>query len=204
MLPFSIHKLIALAKFARTGALIDTGWFYSYHLNLPVDKNLNPVPWYSYSAMSFIDQRLKSNFRIFEYGTGYSTLYFAKRVSSVVSVEHDQLWASKIRKQLPINVTLIHRDLSDGYVDESLSHGLFDIIAIDGRDRVKCSQIAEKSLNETGIIIWDNTERERYLPGINGLLLKGFRQIDFVGLIPIGTNLTTTSIFYRDNNCFNI
>lgn len=37
---------------------------------------------------------------VFEYGSGGSTLFWASRVSSVISVEHDRDWYQKLRPQL--------------------------------------------------------------------------------------------------------
>jgi hypothetical protein len=53
-------------------------------------------PWIAFSAVSFLKQILTREMRVFEYGTGGSTLFFAKQVKEVVSVEHDKTWSEKV------------------------------------------------------------------------------------------------------------
>jgi hypothetical protein len=49
-------------------------------------------PWMTLAAIRWLDSVLIPEMRIFEYGTGGSTLFFARRVREVVSVEHDPRW----------------------------------------------------------------------------------------------------------------
>lgn len=50
------------------------------------------TPWLVFSSIDFLDKWLKADMKVFEYGSGGSTLYFAKRVKEVISVEHDKEW----------------------------------------------------------------------------------------------------------------
>jgi predicted O-methyltransferase YrrM len=50
------------------------------------------MPWLTFSAIDFLDKILTSDSKVFEYGAGGSTLFFAKIVDRVVSVEHDVEW----------------------------------------------------------------------------------------------------------------
>lgn len=49
-------------------------------------------PWITFKAIDFLKKNLKSTDKVFEYGGGGSTLFFAKRVSEVVTVEHIEEW----------------------------------------------------------------------------------------------------------------
>ena len=64
----------------------------------------NPVaeklPWMVFSAIAYLKKRSRPGMRVFEYGSGGSTLFWAARVASVVSVEHDRAWYEKLRPQL--------------------------------------------------------------------------------------------------------
>src|SRR5262245_28763699 len=51
------------------------------------------VPWLTFGAVRFLESRLASTQRVFEYGSGGSTLFLARRVEQVISVEHDVRWA---------------------------------------------------------------------------------------------------------------
>ncbi|MEO9145213.1 MAG: hypothetical protein ABI237_06605 [Ginsengibacter sp.] len=50
------------------------------------------IPWLVFGSIDFLDKWLKPSMTIFEYGSGGSTLYFAKRVSKIFSIEHDPEW----------------------------------------------------------------------------------------------------------------
>ena len=45
-----------------------------------------------FSAAKWLDHMLTRDSRVFEYGSGGSTLFFADRVGELVSVEHDEEW----------------------------------------------------------------------------------------------------------------
>jgi hypothetical protein len=75
---------------------------------------------------------------------------------------------------------------------------------IDGRDRVASAASAIDSLKPDGVLIWDDTDRERYADGIRDLKDRGFRQIEFRGFAPVEFVLHETSVFYRDGNCLGI
>lgn len=46
-------------------------------------------PWYTDTCIAFLDTLDLSGFKIFEYGSGGSTLYFGSRAESVITIEHD-------------------------------------------------------------------------------------------------------------------
>lgn len=50
------------------------------------------TPWISYFAINYIERYLSSEMKVFEFGGGGSTLFFAKRVKKLVTVEHDSTW----------------------------------------------------------------------------------------------------------------
>ncbi len=39
-----------------------SGWLKSLTEGKSIDYNYNPLPWYSYAAIEFIEDKLKSNF----------------------------------------------------------------------------------------------------------------------------------------------
>ncbi|HVO74842.1 MAG TPA: hypothetical protein VMT35_12515, partial [Ignavibacteriaceae bacterium] len=160
-----------------TGELKENGWYKSFRRKQSIDKDGNPIPWNTYSFIKFIEPRLKSHFKVFEYGSGNSTLWYAKRVKSVKSVEHDKDWFDLISKKAPSNCTISFRELKeDGdYAKEILNDNtLYDIVIIDGRDRNNCIKYAVQRLAEGGIVVFDNTQLPEYSPSIERLLLNKF------------------------------
>ncbi len=184
------------------------GWFLSRFLLTPVDQNKMPLPWFTYASIHFITQKLENTaFRVFEYGSGNSTLWFASKVESLVSVEHDKAFFDHKVNEISAlkNVEYECIPLHEGYSDKILEFtNEFDIIVIDGRDRVECAKKCINALKENGIVIWDNSDRTEYEEGYAHFRKNGFKKINFQGLGPINHTEWETSIFYRSNNCFNI
>jgi hypothetical protein len=78
-----------------TRQVVRTLWFDYAHLqsavrNAPVDAHGEPVPWYTYPAIDYLRQLDFSDKTVFEYGSGYSTLFWASAARRVVSVEEDE------------------------------------------------------------------------------------------------------------------
>ncbi len=186
---------------------METGWRRSVREQRPVDFNGGAIPWYTYPFIRFIDGRLKQHYDVFEYGSGYSTLYFSRTVNSVTSVEHDVAWFNHLGGLIPPNVHLVHRQLDyNGEYCRTIENfnKKYHIISIDGRDRVNCIIKCLPFLRNDGLLILDNSERVSYAPGVLYLQEAGFRSIDFEGVSPIKSTGTTTTIFYRNANVFDI
>ncbi len=57
---------------------------------LPGHTTLNDeVPWLTFPAIDWVDSYLRTNSRVFEYGSGGSSLFFSRRAGEVISLEHD-------------------------------------------------------------------------------------------------------------------
>ena len=57
-------------------------------------------PWMTFTAIQFLDQFLEPPMRVFEWGSGGSTLFFAKRVTNVTTVEHDTGWSKMVEASM--------------------------------------------------------------------------------------------------------
>jgi hypothetical protein len=199
--------LYSLYSIRRFGLLQEDGWFRSFREEASVDADGKPLPWITYPAIEFLKKRVHPNMSVFEYGSGGSTLWWASRVKEVVSVEHDREWYQKIAPIVPGNVSLTWIELVYGgdYSRKITDFkNKFDIVVIDGRDRVNCAMNSISALKPDGVIIWDNSDREEYQQGYQALLKYGFRKIEFIGLAPICPIKAETTIFYRSNNCLGI
>ena len=191
----------------RRGPLKDDGWNRSLAAGVPVDAGGRPLPWINYPAIDFLARRVRSDMSVFEYGCGHSTLWWAERVREVVACDHDLAWIERIRPRTPPNVTLRHVALEYGgdYCRVVAERpGRFDVVVIDGRDRVNCARHALTGLAPGGVIVWDNTDREEYRPGFEALAAAGFRRVEFMGLAPTLNEKLETSVFYRDGNVFGL
>lgn len=191
---------------ADIGYLIQIGWYASLQEEFFHDNEGDIIPWLTYPATAFLKQRLQQELFVFEYGAGGSTLFFAQRVNEIHSVEHQPEWYHQIQTKSKENVFiyLTELDYNGNYHKFPLNLQKFHVILIDGRDRVRCCQVAPKALRPDGVIILDDSQRSRYKVGIQYLLEQGFKQIPFYGLRPKATQDSCTTIFYKPGNCLNI
>jgi hypothetical protein len=190
----------------RIGCYIaEMGWIASYKSKKPLDRFDRAIPWFTYPAIEFLSQRVPGDATVFEYGAGFSTIWWNQRVRAVVSCENNALWVADILSIMP-TANVIYRPLEDGnYSDEIKKYtNKFDAIVIDGRQRVACAKNSVPALTYRGVIIWDNSDRKEYEEGQEFLKRQGFRHVDFVGLGPINPYATSTSIYYRDGNCLGL
>jgi hypothetical protein len=199
--------LYSLVSFRSFGYLLETGWFESFKSGEPLDADLKPTPWFTYSAIDFLKERLNHGLSLLEFGSGNSTLFFAERTKKIISLEHNKDWHQKISSKLPENVELINtssatdKDYLQPLVENSIK---FDVIIIDGIYRNECIMNSINHLSERGVIILDDSERDVYAKGIKHLLDRGFKQINFSGIAPGIFFRKCTSIFYKNKNCLNI
>lgn len=184
-----------------------TGWMESLRESKPTDLHHDPLPWMNYPVIQLLDSRLRGDQRLFEFGSGHSTHFYARRVRCVTSVEHDEGWFRTVQAQLPGNVELLFREMDiDGDYCRAIAgagNG-FDVVVVDGRDRVNCIRQSIPALSPRGVILLDDSQRERYREGIEFAREQGFRTLDIEGLKATGLGIDRTTIFYRDGNCLGL
>jgi len=163
---------------------------------------LRDVPWLTEGAISFLREFIVKNPlpKVLEFGSGASTLWFDKLSSIVISIEHNQEWFNIINPLVSEKTKIIfHKanniknpggqnniwlDYTD-FIDDDYSiearkfpNDYFDIILIDGRNRVLCCQEARQKLKSKGLIVLDNSERNAYKECFN--LCIDFKIFHFV------------------------
>jgi len=172
----------------------------------PVTALGEPLPWYTYPAIEFVEafleSRDRSNMSVFEFGAGNSTLYYLrKQVGKLCSVETDKNWFDKLRNAVGNDrrLTLCHLTTHEA-PKAILEQGeeIFDIIVVDGRKRNECALYAYDVVAPGGIIIFDNSDRPRYRDAMRFLTLAGLSRIDYYGRSPGIQWKTCTSIFLTD------
>jgi precorrin-6B methylase 2 len=193
-------------QLAIAGYMLQTGWLKSFYTKRSVDKSGNPIPWITYPGLRFVAEKMRPELRVFEYGSGGSTRWYADRVKEIISVEHEAAWYKIVRDMgLPANVSLLQRSLNSGYSDAILEQdGTFDFVIIDGRQRNACLRAALQKLSPQGIILFDNSEVAEYAESLILMEKEGFKHLHFWGMVAITPGESCTTLFYRTNNCFAI
>jgi hypothetical protein len=178
------------------------------------------VPWWTYAAIAEIDayiQKLGYKPTVFEYGSGASTVWLAKRCQKVISIEHDKNWYESLKSKIANlhNVELVLTQPDSINIDKKYQsqkaknqnfksyvtkitelNQTFDIIIIDGRSRAACLEACLPFLKVNGIIILDNSNRKRYQNAIENAPLVLRR---FYGRVPGSPFKSETAILKRKN-----
>lgn len=108
--------------------------------------------------------------RVLEFGSGGSTRFLLDLGAEVVAVEHHKGWAEAVleaadQQGLKDRLTLLHREQPySGVVAEFEKDTSFDILLVDGRDRMDCLRGALPFVRPGGLVLVDDSQRTRYWP----------------------------------------
>ncbi|MFA0809844.1 hypothetical protein [Microbulbifer epialgicus] len=202
-------RFIAARKaiFRRSSYLQVTGWLESFKRGYPCDAEGSALPWMNYPVIGFLQERLSKDLTVFEFGSGFSTRFYAERTASVQSVEDNPKWFEIMTKQLPQNANIAFQAADkDGEYCRAIKNldKKFQLIVVDGRDRVNCFKQSLSCLTDDGVILLDDSTREKYGPAITLGEAAGFKVLHFEGMKPTATGLHRTSLFYKPGNCLNL
>ena len=67
-------------------------WEITYTEHKPINMNREELPWFTFPAIEYLSQIDLTQFKIYEWGSGNSSKYFARRCHSIVSIESDKEW----------------------------------------------------------------------------------------------------------------
>jgi SAM-dependent methyltransferase len=205
---YSLVKALQL-YFDKESHLCSSGFWRSWEAGRPVDRDGRPVPWMNDAVTAFLNRHLSKKMRVFEYGSGNSTHYFAKRVKKIVAVENEKRWFDYLKKRLPANAKVLYvkgKEPSD-YCSNSIRGSgkkKYDVVIVDGLFRVKCAQSCLTMLKSDGVIVLDDSEKPAYQKAFRFLEKRAFKNLDLKTFKTCDIHSSQTTIFYRKNNCFNI
>lgn len=123
------------------------------------------IPWIALPAYRYLRDRVRGA-RVFEFGSGMSTVWFARRCRELHSVEHDPGWYRRVRRMTAAypdaDVRLCER--KEDYVGriDAFPAGHFDVILIDGVWRGECFARCVSRVKAGGLLVVDNTDSELY------------------------------------------
>lgn len=184
------------------------------------------TPSLTYPAVEWLEGWLDRSHRVLEFGSGASTLFFAGRAGSVISIEHHPAWFDRVGTLL--NEHALHADrrliepdpvaasvTDDAYRStkrdyrgrtfRAYAHGAdglvddsLDLALIDGRARFACARAILPKVRRGGWIVLDNAERPNYQPIHDLLAHLGAERVDHMGLGPrSGKRWLTTAYHLR-------
>lgn len=132
------------------------GFVESSQNNIPLNNKNEIIPMYTYPCYEYLNSIDWKNADVFEYGCGYSTLWWTKKEVKYSGVENNLEWYNKIKtKQSNI---IFKKELQE-YVKSIYDYDRkFDVIVIDGEGRYDCVEPALDCIKKDGIIILDNSD----------------------------------------------
>jgi len=162
----------------RTERLIHLAKHPSYTVRLAAYKvyeRLHPRdPWIAPGAVGWCDRHLDRGMRAWEFGSGRSTVWFAERVKSLTSIEHDADWYHRVKPRLRDNVDYRLIPLEHppdeptrpryaplpAYVaaisDEP--DGSLHFVVVDGHYRQACILATLRKIGCGGLLLLDNSD----------------------------------------------
>lgn len=172
------------------------------------------IPLMVFEVTEWLNSFLTKEMTVFEWGSGGSTIFFAKRVKKIISVECHQKWYDLISQLLEknnlLNCEYLFRtyrepnaDTPEDYISDSRKNrgrdigeycraidsypnNFFDLVIIDGAQRHTCMKHAIPKVRLGGYLLLDDSDAPAYLRNVG--LLKGWKQKDFFGPKPAHEN----------------
>jgi hypothetical protein len=150
-------------------------------------------PWIVPSAIAALERIVKKGWLVLEVGAGASTVWWEKRVASLVSLETDDVWAEQLRKKIRSELRVVQSGELAGEMTSMVSES-FDIAVIDNSgDRMSPLRVATNLVKPGGWILLDNSDRYPLADEI----LAGWAVSRFIGLPPKPLTAQETSLYQK-------
>ena len=170
------------------------GFLESSRSSIPVDGYGNVMPLYSYPCYEYIRSMDWKNANIFEFGCGYSSIWWDNVDANVYGVDSNDEWINKIQPSVSGHLNIELANDGEDYTTSIYEHNLkYDVIVLDGSYRYECVQPSLECLADDGMIILDNSEwhtNTKELLDASDLL-----PVHFHGMKPIHVDIETTSCY---------
>ena len=202
-------------------------FFYIFHRikNIFFNFILNFIfkyrPWIVEGAFFYLNRNISKKHFGLEIGSGYGTVYFAKKSKRLISIETDQYWFLKIKKilieehlikKVSLQLFKIQNNLQiKKYIEfiKKFKNETFDYVIIDGKFRAETCKVAIPKVKRGGMLIIDNVNR--YLPSRSKspsstrkfqskMWRDNYKKIKDWKCLIYSNNITDTAIFIKKKN----
>jgi hypothetical protein len=172
------------------------------------------LPWTSWTCIDYLRRTVKPGTRVFEWGGGGSTLFWARMGCHVVCVESNEYWKGQIEQQIAkampesagkvqirfVPAETAQPDAVRAYVEAVKDGAPWDIILVDGLEesyvsRMDCLKMTPSAIKPDGFVLLDDSWRPRYDEAPT--IMAGFDQTKFWGLGPARMGCTRTDMYRR-------
>ena len=172
------------------------------------------LPWWPYAAIERCAQLVTPASRVFEFGSGGSTLFLARRAGNVACLEDSPGWCEAVRAALgrigAAHVMVHEATLPQGPKDNDAwqtyltpMQGQYDLIVVDGQDegmafgrpgsmRDRCFLHSENFIKPGGVILVDDSWRYPHLRTAS----RARRVETLASVGPCRYGVTTSDLYY--------
>lgn len=120
------------------------------------------LPWLGFRAINHLERLVKPNWSVLEFGSGMSTVWFARRCRLLVSVETNRGWYNAVSRILAqnnfANVDYRLSEQSEHQAVADYPDSTFDLVLVDGYERDRAMQTAISKVKRGGYIYLDNSD----------------------------------------------
>jgi len=148
------------------------GYFYNKFKVKIYERKYPEHPWLTEQANSILSTLLKPTDKGLEFGSGRSTIWFAKKIRHLTSVEHNKYWYDKVSKMIKENnldnVDLFFLQNKEKYIKlvNKFKDNSLDFVLIDGILRGECANAVIDKVKKRGIIVIDDAHKYFNFPSI--------------------------------------
>lgn len=139
--------------------------------------SMRDEPWIRAEAIAKLEDILRPDWTVFEWGGGGSTIWLAQRVARLVAVEQAPMWIGRIARRLHeldlldrVDLVYIKADVERKYYQFAdyifeFPIGHFDLVFVDGKARDRCLANAQDRVRLGGWVVLDDSQRREYDEG---------------------------------------
>ncbi len=134
----------------------DYGYLESSKTEVPVNGAGEIIPLYTYPCYEYLNSIDWSDSKVFEFGSGYSTVWWNRLGADVYGVDMSKEWADRYDK-------VMYEPDKEKYPQSIYTYNIkFDVITLDcSHVRYECVAPSLDCLNDGGVIVLDNSEQWR-------------------------------------------
>lgn len=186
------------------GFAIAGGWIEGLASQLPIyDSEL--VPSLNYALLHLLKERIKPEWRVLEFGAGYSTVWWSRHVAMVHAMEEDAGWAETVRRLAEPGKHIITQAPAVDFPARTRElDGSFEIVVVDCSNAGACAVAALPRLRSTGAMIVNHSDRLEHAELIRAWKERGLRELRLTAPAPGSLRMEVASVLYLADNCLGL
>jgi precorrin-6B methylase 2 len=217
LLPAGLYRTVravVMTLVTPTAYAAQYGYYRSAFRKAVVDGSGDAAPWLTFPLVAFLSSRSFAGRSVLEFGSGQSSIWWARRAKNVLALETDPEWTKRVRAAAPENLVVadvpLDYDSADAFAADvrELTRGeRYDVVVVDGGDRIKAMLTAPEFLTDDGFVVVDDLDLFRTQPdwaeAVESLRRAGFGCIDFHGMAvgaPFTRRFRCSSLFLRSSS----